>query len=73
MASATPVASGSRHSTSAPEAKSVRGLRRDAERSQIAETVSETHDLFPRFSHEKSNAMIYDPGLLHIGGAAYFV
>jgi hypothetical protein len=39
----------------------------------MAETVSETHDLFLRFSHEKSDAMIYAPGFLHIGGTAYFV
>lgn len=51
----------------------MRRLRRDAKRSQIVETVSETHDLFPQFSHEKSNAMVYAPGLLRISGAAYFV
>ena len=51
----------------------MRGLRRDAEGAQMAETVSETHALFLRFSHEKSDARIYDPGLLHIGGSAYFV
>ena len=39
----------------------------------MAGAISETHNLFPRFSHEKSNAMIYTPGLLHIGGTAYFV
>src|SRR5262249_20662137 len=44
-ASATPAASGARHSISAPEAKSMRGLRRDAEGSQGAETLSEAPDL----------------------------
>jgi hypothetical protein len=39
----------------------------------MAEMVNETHDLFLRFSHEKSDAIVYAPGLLHIGGAAYFV
>jgi hypothetical protein len=45
----------------------------DAERSHMAETDSEAHDLFPRFSQEKSAAMVHAPGLLHIGGSAYFV
>jgi len=66
-------ASGQCHSTSAPEAKRMRGFRRDAERSHMAETDSEAHDLFPRFSQEKSAAMVHAPGLLHIGGSAYFV
>ena len=39
----------------------------------MVETVSEAHDLFPRFSQERCVAMIQAPGLLHIGGAAYFV
>jgi hypothetical protein len=39
----------------------------------MAETVSEAHDLFPRFSEERSAAMVHAPGLLHIGGSAYFV
>jgi len=38
----------------------------------MAETVSEAHDRFPRFALEMS-AMIHAPGLLRIGGAAYFV
>ena len=66
-------ASGPRQSTSASEAKHVRGLRRDAERSHRAETVSEAHDLCPRFSQESSATMVHAPGLLRIGGAAYFV
>ena len=40
---------------------------------EMAETVSEAHDFFPRFSQEKCAAMVHAPGLLHIGGAAYFV
>jgi len=39
----------------------------------MAGTVSETHDLFLRFSPEKSDVKVDAPGLLHIGGAAYFV
>jgi hypothetical protein len=39
----------------------------------MAEMVNETHALFPRFSQEKSDVRVYAPGLLHIGGAAYFV
>jgi len=39
----------------------------------MAEMVNETHDLFLRFSHEKNDAIVYAPGLLYIGGAAYFV
>ena len=39
----------------------------------MVETVSEAHELFPRFSQERCIAMIQAPGLLHIGGAAYFV
>ena len=42
-------------------------LLRDHER---AETVSEVHELFPRFSQEQCAATIQAPGLLHIGGAA---
>ena len=29
--------------------------------------------LFSRFSQERCTAMVYAPGLLHIGGVAYFV
>jgi len=41
--------------------------------SQMAETVSEAHALSARFSQERSNAKIHAPGLLRIGGSAYFV
>jgi hypothetical protein len=51
----------------------MRGLRRNAERSHMAETVSEAHDRFPRFSQKICAVMIDAPGLLRIGGAAYFV
>src|SRR2546425_177004 len=73
MASATTATSGPRHSTSALEARSMRGLRRDTEGSQVAETGSETHDLSPRFSHGRSDVRIHFLSRLHIGGAAYFV
>jgi len=39
----------------------------------MAETVSEAHDLCPRFSQESSATMVHAPGILRIGGAAYFV
>jgi hypothetical protein len=39
----------------------------------MAETVSEAHDLFPQVSQERSAVMVHAPGLLHMGGAAYFV
>jgi hypothetical protein len=39
----------------------------------MAATVSEAHDRFPRFSQERSAAILHAPGLLHIGGAAYLV
>jgi len=39
----------------------------------MAETVSEAHDLFPRFSQERCAVRVQAPDLLHIGGAAYFV
>jgi len=42
-------ASGPRHRTAAPEARRVRGRRRDAERSQTVETISATQHLFSRF------------------------
>ena len=55
-ASAPPAASGPRHSPAAPEAKRRRGLRRDAERSPMAETSSEAHARCPRFSQARSAA-----------------
>jgi hypothetical protein len=39
----------------------------------MAETVSEAHDRFPQFSQKICAVMIDAPGLLRIGGAAYFV
>jgi hypothetical protein len=39
----------------------------------MAETVSEAHDLCPRFSQESSATMVHAPDLLRIGAAAYFV
>src|SRR5262245_45337231 len=73
MASATPAASTSRHSTSALEVRSLRGLRCDAEGSQVAETVSEAHDLPPRFSHGSGDGRIHVLGRCDIGWDAYFV
>src|SRR5262249_47124784 len=66
-----PAASGPQHSTSAPEAKRVRGCQHHAEWLQMATTAGESHDLFPRFPQERSAAIIHAPGLLHIGGTAY--
>jgi len=51
----------------------VRGLRREAETSPMAETAHETQALCPRFSHGTSPVRIHAPGLLRIGGAAYFL
>jgi molybdopterin synthase catalytic subunit len=51
----------------------VRGLQREAERSQRAKTVSEAHDLFSRFLQGKNVAIVHASGHLHIGGTAYFV
>jgi len=53
MASATLAASAPLHSTSALEARSLQGLRRDAEGSQVPQTFSEAHNLFPRFGMVK--------------------
>jgi hypothetical protein len=39
----------------------------------MAETVSETHDLFPRFSQKTNDVMVHALSLLHISEAAYFV
>jgi hypothetical protein len=39
----------------------------------MAKTVSEAHDRFPRFTQERCAFIIFAPGLLRIGGAAYFV
>src|SRR5262249_46858053 len=72
-ASATAAASAPRHSTTALEARSLRGLRRDAEGSQVAETVSEAHDLPPRFSHGRRDERIHALGHCHIGGTAHVV
>ena len=58
-----PTASGPRHSTAASQARCRRTLRCDAARSHMAETVSEIHDRFPRFSHEMNDARAYAPGL----------
>src|SRR5215510_11021030 len=73
MASSTPAASAPRHSTAALEARSLRGLRRDAEGSQGAETVSEAHHLLPRCSHGRGDRRIHTLGRCHIGVGAYSV
>jgi hypothetical protein len=39
----------------------------------MAEMVSESHDLFPQFLQDKSALILHAPGLLRIGGYAYFV
>src|SRR5262245_27171742 len=71
MASATPTPFAPRHSTSVLEARSLRGLRRDAEGSQVAETIGEAHALPPRFSHGRRDRRIHAVGCCHIGGVAH--
>src|SRR5262249_3011821 len=66
-------ASAPRHSTSALEARNLRGLRHGANRGRVAETGSEAHDLPPRFSHGRGDGRIHSLGRCHIGGCAYFV
>jgi hypothetical protein len=39
----------------------------------MAEIVSEAHDRFPRFALEMWATILHAPGLLRIGGSAYFV
>ena len=39
----------------------------------MAETGSEAHDSLPLILPGRSAAMVHAPGLLHIGGSAYFV
>jgi hypothetical protein len=73
MASATPATSAPCHSTAAREASSLRGLRREAEGSHVAETVSEAHALPPRLSHRRREGRIPALGCGHIGGTAYCV
>ena len=51
----------------------MQGLQREAERSHRVATGSEAPALLPQFSQERSTAMVHAPGLLHIGGSAYFV
>src|SRR5262245_55823169 len=68
-----PAASGPRHRTATLEARRVRGRRREAERSPMAETVREAHERFPRFFQERCAAIVPAPGVRHIGGAAYCV
>src|SRR5262249_8942361 len=73
MASATPAASAPRHSTSALEARSMRGLQRDAEGSHVAETVSEANALPLGFRMVRSDVRIHSPGRFRIGEVAYCV
>ena len=58
--------------TSALETGSRRGLRHDADGSQVAETVSEAHAR-SRFLHGRSKVRIHSLGHLHIGVSAYGV
>src|SRR5262249_24800802 len=71
MASATPTPFAPRDSTSVLEARSLRGLRRDAEGSHVAETIGEAHALPPRFSHGRRDRRIHAVGCCHIGGVAH--
>ena len=54
-------------------AKSMQGLRRDAEGSQRAETVREAHDLPRGFRMVRSDERIHFLGCFHIGEIAYCV
>jgi hypothetical protein len=51
----------------------MRGLRRNAEGSQGAETVSEAHALPLGFRMVRSDGRIHFLSRFHIGGFAYFV
>jgi hypothetical protein len=51
----------------------MQGLRRDAEGSQVAETVSQAPALPLGFRMVKSDGRIHSLGRFHIGGVAYFV
>jgi hypothetical protein len=51
MASGTLAVSAPRRSPAGLEVSSLRGHQRDAEGSQVAQTVSKAHDLLPRFWH----------------------
>src|SRR5262249_8288230 len=73
MASATLAASAARHNTSALEARSMRGRRRNAEGAHVAETVSKAHDLPLGFRVVSSDVRIHSVGRFHMGGGAYFV
>jgi hypothetical protein len=51
----------------------MRGLRRDAEGSQVAETVGEAHALPFGFRMVRSAVRIHALGRFHIGAVAYCV
>src|SRR5215510_2558694 len=67
------IASAPRHSMATPQARRMRGLRRDAERAPVAETVSEAHHLPLGFHMARSEIRIHALGRVHIGGTAYFL
>src|SRR5215510_13313370 len=69
----TSAASAPRHSTATPQARSMRGLRRDAEGAPVAETVSEAQPLPLGFRIARSEIRIHALGRVHIGGTAYFL
>jgi hypothetical protein len=73
MASALPAASIPRPDTPVLEARSLRGLRHDAEESLLAETISEARALPPWCAHGRRDGRIQALGRCHIGGGAYLV
>src|SRR5215470_15304224 len=69
---ATLAASAARPRAAAPEASSLRGLRRDAEGSQVAETVREAYDLPLSFRMVRNDGRIHHSlGRFHNSGGAY--
>src|SRR5262249_44124382 len=72
-ASAIPAAFVPHHSSSALEARSMRGLLREADGSPVAEMVSEAHDLPRGFRMVRSEKRIHALSCFHIGGGAAFV
>jgi hypothetical protein len=71
VVSATPGASALRHSPAALEARSLRGLRRDAEGSHVAETVRAVHTLPLGFGMGRSDGRIHTRDRFYIGGVAH--
>src|SRR5262245_8430007 len=71
VVSAAPGASALQHSPAVPEARSLRGLRRDAEGSHMAETVRAAHALLIGFVIVRSDVRIHALERCYIGVNAY--